>query len=106
MATKTAKTKTKINNKKKVDHTATKTFKYVVESGVQLTGVRHTGLLDKFPFEMMKVGDSFMIPESDPLHENINTLHYAAKQYAKMRPGFTVTTRLQLDKTRRVWRIK
>jgi hypothetical protein len=84
----------------------TKKFAYNVEQGVSINGVRNHNLIDKFPFEIMKPGDSFLIPKSDPVAKNPNTLHYAAKQYAKMKPGFILTTRIQLDGNRRVWRIK
>lgn len=92
----------------KPDMTPTKerTYIYPVESGVMITGVRHSTTEQKFPFELMKIGDSFLIPANDPVCKNPNTLHYAAKAYARMKPGFTVTSRLQLDKSRRVWRLK
>ena len=83
-----------------------KTYDYTVEKKVQINGSRETGFLDKFPFEIMQPGDSFLIPAKDSRSKNPNTLHYAATQYARIRPGFTITTRQQLDKSRRVWRIK
>lgn len=86
--------------------TKTKTYIYKVESGVMITGVRHSTTELKFPFELMKVGDSFLIPANDPACKNPNTLHYAAKAYARMKPGFAITSRLQLDRSRRVWRLK
>lgn len=91
---------------KTIDKSKKKTYSYVIESGIALSGVRSTGLVNSLPFDAMKVGDSFLIPAGDPLNKKINALHYAAKQYAKSRPGFTVTTRLQLNKERRVWRLK
>lgn len=81
-------------------------YQYTVDRNVEIKGVRNTAYLDRFPFEIMKPGDSFLIPSADKICKNPNGLHYAAKQYAKMRPGFTITTRLQLNKDRRVWRIK
>jgi len=84
----------------------TKTFAYTVEHNVAIHGVRNHSMVNKFPFDLMKPGDSFLIPKSDPICKNPNTLHYAAKQYAKMKPGFTLTTRMQVDGNRRVWRIK
>lgn len=86
--------------------TKTKTYIYKVESGVMITGVRATTAELRFPFELMKVGDSFQIPANDPVCKNPNVLHYAAKAYARMKPGFAITSRLQLDKSRRVWRLK
>ncbi len=83
-----------------------KSYKYKVESGVKITGIRVTSSQDNFPFALMKVGDSFLIPASDPVAKNPNTLHYAAKIYARSTPGFTITTRMQLNKERRVWRLK
>lgn len=79
---------------------------YKVEVGVPITSQRVTYNGDRFPLGQMNVGDSFLIPAEDPINKNPNTLHYAAKMYARIKPGFTLTTRLQLDKARRVWRIK
>lgn len=79
---------------------------YKVESGVPITSQRVSYNGDRFPLGQMNIGDSFVIPASDPINKNPNTLHYAAKMYARIKPGFTLTTRLQLDKARRVWRIK
>ena len=84
----------------------TKTFIYEVESGVIMAPRIKTGE-NPFPFEKMKVGDSFLIPAQDKLAKSPNPVHYAANRYAKhVKPGFAVTTRLLLDKSRRVWRIK
>ena len=83
-----------------------KKFDYTVEHGVQITGSRISSLRDKFPFEIMKIGDSFLIPSKDPVAKKPNSLHYAAKQYAKFKPGFLITSRMQLNGERRVWRIK
>lgn len=81
-------------------------YNYTVESGVTIMG-RRREFNNHFPFEMMKVGDSFLIPTSDPLSKNPNGVHYACKMYAReVKPGYTVTTRKLLDGTRRVWRIK
>lgn len=85
---------------------APKKYSYSIETGIIISGVRGTRADDKFPFPNMKVGDSFLIPKDDPLCKNPNTLHYAAKMFARMNPGFTITTRTQLDKSRRVWRLK
>ncbi len=93
-------------NPLKGDNTPTKTYLYKVESGIIVTGTRNTMDDLKFPFELMKPGDSFLIPANDPAAKSANTLHYAAKIYARMKPGFTITSRLQLDKSRRVWRLK
>lgn len=83
-----------------------KTYIYKVESGVILAGVR-SGTADiKFPFAQMNVGDSFLIPAKDPIAKSANQLHYSAKIYARFKPGFTITSRLQLDGSRRVWRLK
>lgn len=110
MATKIKKkatvTTAKVFRTKKDDPTPTKTYMYKVESGILVSGVRHSMTDIKFPFELMKVGDSFLIPPSDPACKSPNTLHYAAKAYARMKPGFTITSRMQLDKSRRVWRLK
>lgn len=112
MATKTVKKAQKMTNTSKQngqvksDNTTTKTFKYAVESGIQIGGTRLRQTEMIFPFELMKVGDSFLIPANDPSAKSANRLHYAAKAYAKMKPGFTITSRLQLDKSRRVWRLK
>jgi hypothetical protein len=81
-------------------------FVYKVEHGIEVTGVRLSGLRDKFPFEIMKPGDSFLIPSKDPVAKKPNTLHYAAKQFARIKPGFALTSRMQLNGERRVWRIK
>lgn len=81
-------------------------YEYVVEHNIQIVGVRISNAKDKFPFELMKIGDSFLIPAKDPVAKNPNTLHYAAKHYAKMKPGFLLTSRKQLNGERRVWRIK
>jgi hypothetical protein len=84
----------------------TKTFSYAVESGVILAS-RRREFTNHFPFEQMKVGDSFLIPKDDPLSKNPNGVHYAVKMFAReVKVGFTVTTRKLLDGTRRVWRIK
>jgi len=92
--------------KKKPVPSKDKSYNYKVESGIKITGNRMTYSQDKFPFPLMKVGDSFLIPASDPVAKNPNTLHYAAKIYARSNPGFTITTRMQLNKERRVWRLK
>ena len=81
-------------------------YDYVVEHNVELTGVRLSSLKDKFPFEIMKPGDSFLIPSKDPVAKKPNTLHYAAKQFARIKPGFALTSRMQLNGERRVWRLK
>lgn len=102
MATKT----TKKVVKKDVKKEESREFKYKVESGIQLTTMRHKPKADSFPFSAMKPGDSFLIPANDPVAKNPSTLHYAAKQYARMEPGFAVTSRKLLDNSRRVWRLK
>lgn len=79
---------------------------YTVEKGIPVEGVRSFSLVTVFPFESMNVGDSFLISPDDRFAKNPNTIHYAAQKYAKIKPGFTLTTRLQLNKFRRVWRIK
>lgn len=84
----------------------TRTYHYTVEAGIIIAGVRHSSVDIPFPFELMKPGDSFLIPPSDPVSKSPNRLHYAAKAYAKMKPGFVITSRMQLDKSRRVWRLK
>jgi hypothetical protein len=85
---------------------APKVYTYNVESGITIMG-RRREFNNHFPFDMMKVGDSFLIPTSDPLSRNPNGVHYACKQFAKeVKTGFMVTTRKLLDGTRRVWRIK
>lgn len=86
--------------------TTDKTYKYKVESNIKITGNRQAYSAEKFPFPLMKVGDSFLIPANDPVAKNPNVLHYAAKMYARANPGFTITTRMQLNKERRVWRLK
>lgn len=84
----------------------TRTYSYVVEEGITLAG-RRREFNNHFPFELMKIGDSFLIPKNDPLIKNPNGIHYAVKMYAReVKIGFTVTTRKLLDGTRRVWRIK
>jgi hypothetical protein len=104
MATTTKKkTTTAVKNSPVVEKTK---FAYKVEQGVTMQGVRNHNLLDKFPFAIMKPGDSFLIPKTDPIAKSPNSLHYAAKQYAKIKPGFLLATRIQLDGHRRVWRIK
>lgn len=83
-----------------------RTYIYKVESGVILAGVRNSSTEIKFPFALMNVGDSFLLPAKDESAKSPNTLHYAAKQYARYKPGFAITSRLQLDGSRRVWRLK
>lgn len=84
----------------------TVTSTYVVEEGVLLVGKRRE-YKNHFPFQQMKLGDSFLIPANDPLAEAPNGIHYAAKQFANdVKSGFMITTRRLLDKSRRVWRIK
>jgi hypothetical protein len=90
----------------KPDSTPTKTYLYKVEEGVLIQGVRNSTTNLQFPFELMKPGDSFLLPPNDPATKSPNTLHYAAKAYARMKPGFIITSRMQLDKSRRVWRLK
>jgi len=83
-----------------------RTYIYNVEEGVIMAGVRNSSTDIKFPFALMKPGDSFLIPSKDPVCKQPNSLHYAAKQFARYKPGFAVTSRLQLDGARRVWRLK
>ncbi len=79
---------------------------YVVEEGILIVGKRRE-YRNHFPFQQMKLGDSFLVPANDPLAESPNAIHYAAKQFANdVKSGFMITTRRLLDKTRRVWRIK
>lgn len=99
-------TKKKVPQKTVALKTTDKSYKYKIESNIKISGNRHAYSLDKFPFPLMKVGDSFLIPANDPVAKNPNVLHYAAKMYAREVPGFTITTRLQLNKERRVWRLK
>lgn len=90
----------------KVNEKPIKTYLYEVESGV-IMAPRVKSSENPFPFENMKIGDSFLIPAQDKLAKSPNPVHYAANRYAKhVKPGFAVTTRLLLDKSRRVWRIK
>ena len=102
--------KTTVRSTRKLPEKQTKTSDsnspYKVEVGVPITSFRLSYNGDRFPLGQMNVGDSFVIPPNDPVNKNPNTLHYAAKMYARQVPGFTLTTRLQLDKARRVWRIK
>ena len=83
-----------------------RTYIYKVESGIILAGVRNSSTEIKFPFALMNVGDSFLLPAKDEATKSPNSLHYAAKQFARYKPGFTITSRLQLDGSRRVWRLK
>lgn len=99
-------TKRRVKQKTVDTKTTDKSYKYKVESDIKITGSRHAYSADKFPFPLMKVGDSFLIPANDPVAKNPNTLHYAAKIHARAVPGFTITTRMQLNKDRRVWRLK
>lgn len=98
----TSKTNVSIDDKALKD----KSYKYAVEKGVKLTTVRNTFAQLQFPFALMNVGDSFLIPSKDSGAKNPNSLHYAARIYARYKPGFAITTRVQLDGCRRVWRIK
>jgi len=95
-------------NKPVLDDTPLKdrTYIYKVESGIILAGVRNSSTEIKFPFALMNIGDSFLLPAKDPAAISPNSLHYSAKQFAKFKPGFTITSRLQLDGSRRVWRLK
>jgi hypothetical protein len=104
----TAKVTRKKKNTPVLDDTPLKdrTYIYKVESGVILAGVRNSSTEIKFPFALMNVGDSFLLPSKDAAAKSPNSLHYSAKQYAKFKPGFTITSRLQLDGSRRVWRLK
>lgn len=81
-------------------------YAYKVEHNVEITSMRYSNIRDKFPFDIMKQGDSFLIPAKDPVAKKPNTLHYAAKQFARIKPGFALTSRMQLNGERRVWRIK
>lgn len=109
MRHKSANTKTvtaKVTRKNVAQTTPVKTYIYEVESGV-IMSPRVKATDNPFPFEKMKVGDSFLIPAGDNIAKSPNPVHYAANRYAKhVKPGFAVTTRLLLDKSRRVWRIK
>jgi hypothetical protein len=98
--------KIKTNMGLKADELREKTYIYKVEEGVVMTGVRSSSLDIKFPFALMKVGDSFLIPANDENAKKANTLLYAARQFAKFQPGFNITSRLQLNGARRVWRLK
>lgn len=106
MSTKKAQIKRKVAPKAPAKTTPVDEPAYKIERGVPIEGVRTVTNLNRFPFEQMNVGDSFLIPPGDKHAENPNTIHYAASRYAKMKPGFSITTRLQLNKYRRVWRIK
>lgn len=90
----------------KLQDDSTEATTYVIEKNVPIEGVRTRSLINTFPFPQMGIGDSFLIPPGDKYAENPNTIHYAAQQYAKIKSGFTVTTRMQLNKYRRVWRLK
>lgn len=83
-----------------------KEYPYKVEQNIALSALRSVRMDLKFPFPLMNVGDSFLIPTTDPACKNSGALHYASKQYAKFKPGFMITSRMLLDGTRRVWRIK
>jgi hypothetical protein len=90
----------------KSDVTNGEKYAYKVEHNVVITSIRMSNIRDKFPFDIMKPGDSFLIPAKDPVAKKPNTLHYAANQFSKMKPGFALTSRMQLNGERRVWRIK
>ena len=79
---------------------------YTVEKNIPVSTVRSNYSLNVFPFTSMNVGDSFLIPAGDIHAKSPNGIHYAAHQYSKIKVGFTITTRLQINKDRRVWRIK
>lgn len=110
MSTKKAKPKrksvTKVADIKPVKAPPVEEPAYKIERNVPIEGVRTVTSLNQFPFSQMNIGDSFLIPPGDKYAENPNTIHYAANKFARLKPGFTVTTRLQLNKYRRVWRIK
>ena len=105
MAT-TKKTNKTIKKVNLVKDTPKKDFAYIVEKGVAMVSTRMRLKADSFPFTAMNIGDSFLIPSTDPIAKKSSTLHYVAKQYARMQPGFSVTTRILLDGSRRVWRLR
>jgi hypothetical protein len=99
-------TKIKTNMGLNADQLRERTYVYKVEEGIIMTGVRNSSLEIKFPFALMKIGDSFLIPRNDENARKANILQYSARQFAKFQPGFVITSRLQLDGARRVWRLK
>lgn len=104
MATKTK--STTVTKPAKNDVTNGEKYAYKVEHNIIITSMRMSNICDKFPFDIMKPGDSFLIPAKDPVAKKPNTLHYAANQFSKLKPGFVLTSRMQLNGERRVWRLK
>lgn len=80
-ARKTSKKKTPL--KATNGHTNGHKFEYTVEHGIQITGVRTSNLRDKFPFEIMKPGDSFLIPAKDPVSKKTQHFTLCSQDFCK-----------------------
>jgi len=83
---------------------------YLVESNVKLP-TKHKfveeSVKSEFPYDSMKVGDSFVIPAKENNTPKRSKMYYEAKKFRKdVNSKFAIVTRQQKDESRRVWRYK
>lgn len=79
--------------------------RYTVESGISIPS-RNSGRNLKYPFNLLKVGDSFAVPLSNcKIKGQVNgAAHVFAKNEAKAGKNWKFVTR-QIDRTVRVFRV-
>jgi len=76
---------------------------YKIEKNLQLPTKRH----NKFPFDKMEIGDSFLVPKSEitALENMRQNIYNAAAAYRTKQPDFKCSVKAVEDGIR-VWRVK
>jgi hypothetical protein len=80
---------------------------YKIERNIPVQGrARNSEAWKRYPLEKMKIGDSFLMKESDP-NAKPHLVQPAVKNYNRVfGTKIECVSRLQPDGGRRVWRIK
>lgn len=81
---------------------------YIIESNVPLPPKYRAPLKSKYPFEQLKVGQSFLVPmsESEGDIEKLKRRMDAARYAAQKVTGLKFVTRVEDNNGVRVWRAK
>lgn len=101
--------KAKRKGKKQVVKMKTTSGIYRVESHVKLPTNKfveaNLEVNFEFPYESMKVGDSFVIPAKKNSVVTRSKMYNEARKFRKeINPKFAIVTRTQKDESRRIWR--
>jgi hypothetical protein len=80
---------------------------YEIEKDVPLC--RHSSKSNKYPFDQMEVGDSFLVPYAEAKHARMAALTRNAGQYKKLPKHVTVQQHFvtrTVDGSMRIWRVE